>query len=286
MLFRGDSAFYVGELVTACRTAGVAVSITINQYSSVVAAIAGIDEAAWTPIRYPKAVWDEQTGAWISDAEIAETPFTAFAADPRHRVAGRLVVRRVRDQNHLDTLFPVWRYHAFFTTSDAPLIETEAIHRRHAVIEHVNDDLKHGPLAHFPSGRFAANAAWLSCAAIAFNLTRAAGCLAGGDHGRARIATLRRRRMESCWVHGRAGYRCRHGHSSGKMASPQRPANLYLREDVILARVAERIGQDVLGELHLEKWSAVVQVIHDRALTIICAPDGCTVTKPAWTRPG
>jgi hypothetical protein len=193
MLFRGDSAFYVGELVSACRAAGVAVSITINQYPSVQRAIAGTEESAWTPIRYPTAVWDAQAGAWVSDAEIAETPFTAFAADAEHRVAGRLVVRRVRDQNHLDSLFPVWRYHAFFTTSTAPLVEAEATHRQHAVIEHVNDDLKHGPLAHFPSGRFAANAAWLTCAAIAFNLTRAAGCLAGGAHARARIATLRRR---------------------------------------------------------------------------------------------
>jgi Transposase DDE domain group 1 len=193
MLFRGDSAFYVGELVSACRQAGVAVSITINQYPSAQRAIAGVEESAWTPIRYPKAVWDAQTHAWISDAEIAETPFTAFAADKRHRVVGRLVVRRVRDQNHLDALFPVWRYHAFFTTSTAELVEAEATHRQHAVIEHVNDDLKHGPLAHFPSGRFAANAAWLTRAAIAFNLTRAAGCLAGGAHARARIATLRRR---------------------------------------------------------------------------------------------
>ncbi|EWM15843.1 TnpC protein [Kutzneria sp. 744] len=192
MLFRGDSAFYVGELITACRQAGVAVSVTINQYPSVVAAIAGVQESAWMPIRYPKAVWDAQTQAWISDAEIAETPFTAFAADKQHRVVGRLVVRRVRDQNHLDALFPVWRCHAFFTTSTAELVEAEATHRQHAVIEHVNDDLKHGPLAHFPSGCFAANAAWLTCAAIAFNLTRAAGCLAGGHCAKARIATLRR----------------------------------------------------------------------------------------------
>jgi hypothetical protein len=92
MLFRGDSAFYVGELVTACRQAGVDVSVTINQYPSVRRAIAGIDEQAWIPIRHPKAVWDEQTGQWVSDAEIAETPFTAFASDAAHRVTGRLIV--------------------------------------------------------------------------------------------------------------------------------------------------------------------------------------------------
>jgi hypothetical protein len=98
----------------------------------------------------------------------------------------------VRDKNYPDALFPVWRHHAFFTTSDAPLSEAEATHRQHAIIEHVNDDLKHGPLAHFPSGCFAANAAWLTIAALAFTLTRAAGCVAGGRHRRARAATVRR----------------------------------------------------------------------------------------------
>ncbi len=68
-------------------------------------------------------MWDEQTRHWISDAQIAETPFTAFASDAEHRVAGRLVVRRVRDQNHLDALFPDWRYHAFSTTSTTELVE-------------------------------------------------------------------------------------------------------------------------------------------------------------------
>jgi hypothetical protein len=89
------------------------------------------------------------------------------------------------------------------------------------------------------------------------------------------------RRMESCWVHGRAGYRCRHGHSSGRVASPQRLANLYLREDVILAQIVERIGEDVLGESHPVAWSAVVQALRDRALTVVCAPDGCSVTDMA-----
>ena len=191
MLFRGDSAFYSGELVSACRRAGIAVSLTISQYPPVKRAIAGIGEAAWVPIKYPKAVWDEQAGAWISDAEIAEAPFCAFAKS-RHATRGRLIVRRVKDQNHQHALFPVWRYHACFTTSEEPLAEAEATHRAHAVIEHVNDDLKHGPLAHHPSGVFGANAAWLTCAALAFNLTRAAGALAGPSHARARAATIRR----------------------------------------------------------------------------------------------
>lgn len=53
--------------------------------------------------------------------------------------------------------------------------------------------MKNGPLAHLPSGRFTADAAWLVCAAISHNLTRAAGALAGGRHTRARAATLRAR---------------------------------------------------------------------------------------------
>jgi Transposase DDE domain group 1 len=192
MLFRGDSAFYAGEVVSACRRAGVNVSITVSQYPSVKRAIAAISAGAWTAIKYPRAVWDEQAGAWVSDAEIAEAPFTAFVRDPAHTVTGRLIVRRVKDKNTQDSLFPVWRYHACFTTSSAPLAQAEAAHRAHAIIEHVNDDLKHGPLAHIPSGRFAANAAWLTCAALAFNLTRAAGTLASAYHARARAATIRR----------------------------------------------------------------------------------------------
>jgi hypothetical protein len=53
-------------------------------------------------------------------------------------------------------------------------------------------DLIDGPLAHLPSGRFAANSAWASCAAISHNLLRAAGTLASGSHAVARGATLRR----------------------------------------------------------------------------------------------
>ena len=54
-------------------------------------------------------------------------------------------------------------------------------------------DLIDGPLAHMPSGRFSANSAWILCAAIAHNLLRAVGVLAGGTHAVARGATLRRR---------------------------------------------------------------------------------------------
>jgi hypothetical protein len=88
--------------------------------------------------------------------------------------------------------FPAWRYHAVFTDSPFELIQAEGQHRDRAIIEQVFADLSDGPLAHLPSGSFAANAAWLACAAIAHNLLRAAGALASLAYGRARGATLRR----------------------------------------------------------------------------------------------
>ena len=141
-------------------------------------AIAAIPEDAWTPVHYPGAVVDPDTGELISDAEVAETTFTAFAST-KHPVTARLIVRRVRDRAKPDELFPVWRYHPFFTNSDEPTADADITHRRHAIIETVFADLIDGPLAHLPSGRFAANSAWAICAAITHNLLRAAGTLAG-----------------------------------------------------------------------------------------------------------
>ena len=94
------------------------------------------------------------------------------------------MVRRIPDFNAeahkaagQDTLFDVWRFHAFFTTAEPKILDTVAAdktHRHHAVIEQVHADLKNSALAHLPSGVFTANAAWLVLAVIAFNLTRAA----------------------------------------------------------------------------------------------------------------
>src|SRR6185295_18362614 len=81
-----------------------------------------------------------------------------------------------------DALFPVWRYHPFFTDSTEPVADADITHRRHAFIETVFADLIDGPLAHMPSARFGANSAWVLCAAIAHNLLRAAATLAGQPH--------------------------------------------------------------------------------------------------------
>jgi Transposase DDE domain group 1 len=71
------------------------------------------------------------------------------------------------------------------------MLDAEATHRDHAIIEQVIADLKNSALAHLPSGVFTANAAWLLCAAISHNLTRAAGALASAFHARARTGTIR-----------------------------------------------------------------------------------------------
>ena len=199
VLVRADSAYYGRPTVLAAVKAGAAVSVTVRQNATIRAAITAIPDRAWTTIEYPNAVLDEATGAWISRAEVAEIPFTAFAsAKKSEHVPGRLVVRRIPDLNppanlQQATLFEVFRFHAFFTTSDLPTIEADKIHRGHAIIEQVFADLKSSALAHLPSGKFNANAAWLVLASIAFNLTRAAGTIAGGSHARATTATIRRR---------------------------------------------------------------------------------------------
>ena len=49
----------------------------------------------------------------------------------------------------------------------------EADHRRHAEVENTIRDLKYGVgLDHLPSGKFAANAAWLTLNVLAHNLAR------------------------------------------------------------------------------------------------------------------
>jgi len=88
-------------------------------------------------------------------------------------------------------LFATYRYHAVFSDSPLTLVQAEKSHRAHAIIEQVIADLKAGPMAHLPSSSFMANSAWLVLAAMAFNLTRAAGCLASPFHARASTATLR-----------------------------------------------------------------------------------------------
>jgi hypothetical protein len=188
---RGDSAFGTKKVIAACLDERVEFSLALSRNRRVAKAVEAIDETEWTPVHYPGAVLDPDTGALISDAEVAETTHT-LAIRGHGRVTARLVVRRVRDANYPDGLFPVWRYHPFFTNTTLPTADADLTHRKHAIVETTFADLIDGPLAHIPSGLFAANCAWLACAVITHNLLRAAGTLAGGDHAVARGATLRR----------------------------------------------------------------------------------------------
>jgi hypothetical protein len=212
ILVRGDSAYGNSAVVAACVKAKARFSVVLTKNPAVTRAVATIPHDAWTPVRYPGAVVDPDTGELISDAEVAEVAtFTAFAST-KHPVTARLIVRRVRDQNKLDELFPVWRHHPFFTNSDEPTVEADLTHRRHAIIETVFADLIDRPLAHMPSGRFAANSAWAICAMITHNLLRAADTLDPHQPAAARGATLRRQIV----------------HIPARLARPQRRPVLHL----------------------------------------------------------
>jgi hypothetical protein len=197
LVVRMDSAFYGAPACSAARRAGACFSVTVRMDPKVRAAIAAIGEQAWTPIRYPRAIWDDQLGRWISDAQVAEVKYTAFTSRKGQAMTGRLIVRRVKDLNRKadggqGELFTTWRYHAVFTDSPFTLLQAEEHHRGHAQAEQVFADWTDGPLAHLPSGSFPANAAWLALAAISCNLLRAAGTLASLAYAKARGTTVRR----------------------------------------------------------------------------------------------
>ncbi len=211
ILVRGDSAYGNGPVINACIKAGALFSFVVTKNPAVNRAIATICEEQWSAVKYPGAVTDPDTGELISDAQVAEVTYTAFARSATP-VTARLILRRVRDRNDQDELFSVWRYHPFFTNNTESTTQADITHRRHAIIETTFADLIDGPLAHLPSGRFAANSAWAICAGITHNLLRAAGTPASAKHALARGATLRRQLITV----------------PARLAQPQRRAMLHL----------------------------------------------------------
>jgi Transposase DDE domain group 1 len=174
LTLRMDSGFWSAKLIKRLRRHRVRYSITVRQTKIIRAAIAAIPEPAWAPIAYqPDGV-----------AQVAETPYRG----------DRLIVRRVRNLDDQQQLFPTWRYHAFVTNRVGTTTWLDADHRRHAVCELAIRDLKAGAgLAHLPSGRFAANAAWLLAATLAHNLLRWTASLGLGVRDQQTVAkTLRR----------------------------------------------------------------------------------------------
>ena len=157
---RADSGFYTHAVVAVCRKTKVRFSITIRQPAQYHQAI---PEADWTLIPY-----------WMDGAaDVAETAYTPFQSEP-DAAPVRLIVRRVKPTPGSQlALFASYSYHGFITDRDGDTLELEADHRRHAEVENAIRDLKYGVgLNHLPSGRFAANAAWLAVQVMAHNLAR------------------------------------------------------------------------------------------------------------------
>ena len=160
---RADSGFYTHAIVAVCRKTKVRFSITIRQHARLRNLIEAIPEEAWTPIPY-----------WMDGAaDVAETEYTPFGSES-DAVPVRLIVRRVKPTPGSQlALFTNYSYHAFITDREGDTLDLEADHRRHAEVENAIRDLKYGVgLNHLPSGRFAANAAWLAVQVMAHNLAR------------------------------------------------------------------------------------------------------------------
>jgi hypothetical protein len=182
MTMRADSGFYARTVIDACRAADVRFSVTIRLNKGLHTAIAAIDDTAWTAIPY-----------FLDGADVAETTYRAFG---KKQPEVRLVVRRVKPTPGTQlALFHTYTYHAFITDRTGDTIELETDHRRHAVVEDAIRDLKYGVgLNHFPSGKFAANAAWLGLNVIAHNIARWVSRL-GLDETLIATDTLRRQHL-------------------------------------------------------------------------------------------
>ena len=201
LIARMDSSYYNGKAIKACRDLGACFSVTMRHDPKMRRRIAEIPDGEWVTIRYPRAIWDEDEKAWISNAEVAETSYTAFTSHKAHTVTARMIVRRVRRlsprASQGQEVLPgmpdevTYRYHAIFTDNPHPTLDAEAEHRDHAICEQGFADIIDGPLAHLPSADFSASAAWAVLAAISQNILRAAGALASLFHAKPRGAPPR-----------------------------------------------------------------------------------------------
>ena len=118
-MVRGVSAYCAGTIVSAVVKAGATFSFTIARNPAVDAAIASIDDQAYTPLRYPGAVTDPDTGELISDAQVSDVEFTAFRAAGTASPAGSSYAGCATPIPR--TRVPVWRCHPFFTNTTEPV---------------------------------------------------------------------------------------------------------------------------------------------------------------------
>jgi hypothetical protein len=152
-LLRADSGFWNQKIMARLERAGWTYSIGVRQQAHIKAAIAAIPEQDWQTLED----YSEE-----GEAQIAQTMLGRQ----------RLIVRRTRLLGAQAELWPDWRHFAFLTNRVDALELVESEHRQHAVVELAIRDLKDQALAHFPSGRFLANAAWTVIAALTHNLLR------------------------------------------------------------------------------------------------------------------
>jgi site-specific DNA recombinase len=88
------------------------------------------------------------------------------------------------------------------------------------------------------------------------------------------------RRLEAHWVHRRAGYRCRHGRTTASGPQPDRPPNLYWREDALIRQISLRTP-----ELFGRRPTEIAAYLRQHDLTITAWPDGIAADRPAFTTP-
>jgi Transposase DDE domain group 1 len=202
LALRADAGFYNWELIDTLNRLGVAWSITVILNPNIRTAITAIADNGWIDIVYPDG----------GQAQVAETVYITggyHSQRPERRV--RLVVRRTRLTDPTQAqLWPDWRYHAFITNLDRPVVAVDQFHRDHATIELAIRDLKEGAgLEHCPSGQFFANAAWLGCAVLAHNTTRWTARL-GSVHPHDQLTVTRTIRTRLFGLPGRLVNRSRH----------------------------------------------------------------------------
>ena len=160
---RADSGFYTRDIVTVCRSNDVRFPITVRLHQGLRELIEAIPEEDRASIPY----WME------GEADVAETLYVPFESKP-DAVGVRLIVRKVRPTpSSLLALFASYNNHAFNTDREGGTLQLQADHRRRAEFENTIRDLKYSVgLNHLPSGRFAANAAWMAIQVLAYNLGR------------------------------------------------------------------------------------------------------------------
>ena len=152
---RFDSGYWSNETITTLGRLNVRYTMGVRTgVKAIAAAIATIDDGAWTPIPYTPN----------GEAAVAECEYNGR----------RLIVRRTRLSGAAQAaLWPDWRHFAFLTDLEGAAVDLDAFHRQHAVVELSIDDLKEGSgIDHIPSGNFSANGAWLCAAVLAHNLIR------------------------------------------------------------------------------------------------------------------